>query len=72
MTQEKDKLVGSSIFSNEFLSDKFIKKSQAMTMLGFSRHTFDKCVKDGELNPIQKGKLNLFSKDEIDWLSLLD
>ena len=55
MTQEKDKLVDSSIFSNEFLSDKFIKKSQAMTMLGFSRHTFDKCVKEGELNPIQKG-----------------
>lgn len=66
MTQEKDKLVDSSIFSNEFLSDKFIKKSQAMTMLGFSRHTFDKCVKEGELNPIQKGKLNLFSKDEIE------
>lgn len=66
MTQEKDKLVDSSIFSNEFVSDKFIKKSQAMTMLGFSRHTFDKCVKEGELNPIQKGKLNLFSKDEIE------
>lgn len=66
MTQEKDKLVDSSIFSNEFLSGKLIKKSQAMTMLGFSRHTFDKCVKEGELNPIQKGKLNLFSKDEIE------
>lgn len=30
MTQEKDKLVDSSIFSNEFLSGKLIKKSKAM------------------------------------------
>lgn len=65
MTQENDKVADSYLFGSEFSSDKLIKKSQAMTMLGFSRHTFDKCVKDGELNVIQKGKSNLFFKDEI-------
>ena len=66
MAQENDKVVENSLFSSEYSSDRLIKKSQAMTMLGFSRHTFDKCVKDGELNAIQNGKSNLFCKDEIE------
>jgi predicted DNA-binding transcriptional regulator AlpA len=44
----------------------YITEANAMKKLGFSRHTFDKCVKDGVLSPKIEGKTTLFAESEID------
>ena len=50
----------------EFNAENYLKKAKAMEMLGFSRHTFDKCVKEGVLVATTIGKATYFSKSEIE------
>lgn len=64
MSQEKN-IIQESLFDNNFSSDIFMKKSQAMNLLCFSRHTFDKCIKDGDIVPISIGRYNVFRKEDI-------
>lgn len=49
-----------------FNVEKYIKKAKAMEMLGFSRHTFDKCVKEGVLVATTLGRATYFLKSDID------
>lgn len=50
----------------EFNAESYLKKAKAMEKLGFSRHTFDKCVKDGFLVATNVGRATYFLKSEID------
>lgn len=47
MKKEETNIITSS--NEEFNAVEYYKKTKAMEVLGFSRHTFDKCVKDGIL-----------------------
>lgn len=55
-----------TLFAEEFPENEYLKKSKAMEALGFSRHTFDKCVKDGVLIAKVVGKTSYFKKSEIE------
>lgn len=50
----------------DFHAENYLKKAKAMEMLGFSRHTFDKCVKEGVLVATTVGRATYFSKSEIE------
>lgn len=50
----------------DFHAESYLKKAKAMEMLGFSRHTFDKCVKEGVLVATTVGRATYFSKSEIE------
>lgn len=70
MTIETCKMVKQStqinIFCEDIIPIKYLKKTQAMTRLGFSRHTFDKCVKEGKIMPCVEGKTTYFKLSDID------
>ena len=58
----KDNLSSEAVFN----ADNYYKKAKAMEKLGFSRHTFDKCVKDGVLVATIVGRTTYFLKSDID------
>lgn len=49
-----------------FNADKYLNKAKAMAKLGFSRHTFDKCVNEGVLVATTVGRTTYFLKSDID------
>lgn len=49
-----------------FNSDNYLKKAKAMEILGFSRHTFDKCVKKGIFEATIVGKTTYFLRSYIE------
>lgn len=64
MKQDNNK--GNITSGVEFNADNYLKKAKAMEKLGFSRHTFDKCVKNGVLVATTVGRAAYFLKSEID------
>ena len=50
----------------------FMKKSQAMSVLGLSRHSFDKCVEEGYFHPQKSGKFIYIRKDEVESFKITD
>lgn len=50
----------------DFDEKEYLKKSKAMEVLGFSRHTFNKCVEEGVLVAKLVGKFSFFKKSDIE------
>lgn len=58
----KDNFLSVAVFN----VDNYYKKAKAMEKLGFSRHTFDKCVKDGVLVATIVGRATYYLKSDVD------
>lgn len=54
-----------SLFNDNLSIENLWRRTQAMNILGFSRHTFDKCVKNGFFTPTIVGKNIFFRKIDI-------
>lgn len=65
MEQEKNN-IRKDIIQAELFPLEYLKKSQAMTILGLSRHQYEKCVDEGFFNPIKKGVFFYISKKEVE------
>lgn len=64
--EEVKNINSSTLFADEFNANDYLKKTKAMEVLGFSRHTFDKCVKNGVFVATQVGKSIYFKKSDIE------
>ena len=69
---KQDTIINETTPGVAFNAEKYIKKAKAMEMLGFSRHTFDKCVKGGVLVATTVGRATYFLKSDIDKVFNLD
>ena len=64
MKKEETNIITSS--NEEFNAVEYYKKTKAMEVLGFSRHTFDKCVKDGILTATTVKRATYFKIADIE------
>lgn len=64
--KQEEKIDSNSLFEGEFNDENYLKKTKAMEILGFSRHTFDKCVIEGFLVSKTVGKSTYFMKYDIE------
>lgn len=64
MKKEETNIITSS--NGEFNAVEYYKKTKAMEVLGFSRHTFDKCVKDGILTATTVKRATYFKIADIE------
>lgn len=64
MKQDEPKTISSQ--HEEFNLEDYYKKNKAMEVLGFSRHTFDKCVKEGVLVATTLRRNTYFKKTDIE------